>query len=156
MPGGCLSSPARSRTACGCRRGCAGTPCARARRSGRSDPRSSDTPASFRCRTHDTAAQQGMIAPLSRTPLSVHLILLAGQICFASLPVVGRLAVGHIPPAGIVVVRMTGGALVFSVIAWQRDKLKLQQRGDLPMIVLCAVLGTVRKQGMFRQGLASP
>ena len=94
------------------------------------------------------------IAALSATPLSVHLILLAGQICFASLPVVGRLAVGYIPPAGIVMVRMTGGAIVFALIAWRRGTLELQQRGDLPMIVLCAVLGNVINQEMFIHGLA--
>lgn len=80
-------------------------------------------------------------------------MLLAGQICFASLPVVGRLAVGHIPPAGIVIVRTLGGALVFTLIAWRRGTLKLQ-RGDVPFIVLCAVLGNVINQEMFIHGLA--
>ncbi|MEO8705432.1 MAG: DMT family transporter [Kofleriaceae bacterium] len=85
--------------------------------------------------------------------MSVHLILLLGNVCFAALPVVGRLAVGHIPPAGIVVVRMAGGAIVFTAIAWWRGTLKLQ-RGDLPFIALCAVLGTVINQEMFIHGLA--
>jgi len=80
-------------------------------------------------------------------------MLLAGQLCFASLPVVGRLAVGHIPPAGIVIVRTLGGALVFTLIAWRRGTLKLQ-RGDVPFIVLCAVLGNVINQEMFIHGLA--
>ena len=83
----------------------------------------------------------------------MHLILLAGQICFASLPVVGRLAVGHIPPAGIVIVRMAGGAVFFTLIAWRRGTLKLQ-RGDLPFIALCALLGNVINQEMFIHGLA--
>jgi drug/metabolite transporter (DMT)-like permease len=87
-------------------------------------------------------------------PLSVHLILLAGQICFASLPVVGRLAVGYIPPASIVLVRMTGGAVVFALIAWHRGTLRLQRRGDIPHIVLCALLGNVINQEMFIHGLA--
>jgi drug/metabolite transporter (DMT)-like permease len=91
---------------------------------------------------------------LPPAPLSVHLILLAGQICFASLPVVGRLAVGYIPPASIVLVRMTGGAIVFALIAWQRGTLKLQRRGDIPHIVLCALLGNVINQEMFIHGLA--
>lgn len=84
----------------------------------------------------------------------MHLILLAGQICFASLPVVGRLAVGHIPPAGIVIVRMTGGAIVFALIAWRRGTLRIQKRSDIPFIVLCAVLGNVINQEMFIHGLA--
>ena len=85
--------------------------------------------------------------------LSVHLILIAGQICFASLPVVGKLAVGHVPPAGIVVVRMAGGAVLFTLIAWQRGTLTIRRR-DLPFIGLCALLGTVINQEMFIHGLA--
>lgn len=81
------------------------------------------------------------------------MILLLGQICFASLSVVGRLAVGHIPPAGIVMVRMAGGVVVFSLIAWRRGTLKLQ-RGDVPLIVLCALLGSVINQELFIHGLA--
>ncbi len=87
--------------------------------------------------------------------LSVHLILLAGQICFASLPIVGRLAVvGQVPPAGIVVVRTVGGALVFGLIAWRRGTLRAIARRDLPFIALCAVLGNVINQEMFIHGLA--
>lgn len=83
----------------------------------------------------------------------MHLILLAGQICFASLPVVGRLAIGHVPPAGIVVVRMAGGAIVFTLVAAQRRTLRVA-RGDLPLIVLSALLGNVINQEMFIHGLA--
>jgi drug/metabolite transporter (DMT)-like permease len=90
---------------------------------------------------------------LSQTPLSVHLILFLGQIAFASLPIAGRLAVAHIPPAGIVVVRMVGGALVFALIAWRRGVLRADRR-DLPMIALCALLGNVINQEMFIHGLA--
>jgi drug/metabolite transporter (DMT)-like permease len=85
--------------------------------------------------------------------LTVHLILLAGQICFASLPVVGRLAVGHVPAAGIVVVRMTGGAIVFTLIAWRRGTYRLQRPGDFWRIAGCALLGNVINQEMFIHGL---
>lgn len=94
------------------------------------------------------------ILPALSRRLSVHLILLAGQICFASLPVVGRLAIAHLPPAGIVLVRMAGGAIVFTLLAWQRGTYRLQRRGDLPFIVLCALLGNVINQEMFVHGLA--
>lgn len=88
------------------------------------------------------------------TPLGIHLILLLGQVCFASLPVVGRLAMlGHIPPAGIVLVRMVGGAVVFSAIAWRRGVLRVARR-DLAAVVGCAVLGVAANQELFIQGLA--
>jgi len=92
---------------------------------------------------------------LSQTPLAVHLILLLGQICFASLPVAGRLAMqgGHIPPAGIVIVRMTGGAIVFSLIALRRGTLRIALE-DVPKLVGCAFLGVAANQELFIQGLA--
>jgi drug/metabolite transporter (DMT)-like permease len=90
---------------------------------------------------------------ISPSPLSVHLILIAGSLCFASLPVVGRLVVGDIPPGGIVMVRMTGGAIAFGLYAWRRGTLKLDRR-DLPLIVACALMGNVINQEMFVHALA--
>ena len=90
---------------------------------------------------------------MSRTPLSVHLILLAGQICFASLPVVGRMALGHVPAGAIPLVRTIGGAIIFVAIAARRGTLRLD-RADAPFLVLCALLGNVINQEMFIHGLA--
>ena len=90
---------------------------------------------------------------MKRAPLSVHLILLAGQICFASLPVVGRLALGTIPAGAIPLVRTVGGALVFSLIAFSRGKLAWP-RGDVWFIIGCALLGNVLNQELFIHGLA--
>jgi len=90
---------------------------------------------------------------LPPAPLSVHLILLASALCFASLPVVGRLVVGEIPPGGIVMARMIGGAVVFALIAWRRRTLKIARR-DLPLIVVCALMGNVINQEMFVHALA--
>jgi drug/metabolite transporter (DMT)-like permease len=90
---------------------------------------------------------------LSATPLSVHLLLIAAQICFASLPVVGRLALADIPPGAIPLVRTLGGAIVFAAIAWRRGVLRVARR-DAPFLVLCALLGTVLNQELFIHGLA--
>src|SRR5690348_4875804 len=88
------------------------------------------------------------------TPFGVHLLLLLGQICFASLPVVGRMAMlGRIPPAGIVLVRVVGGALVFCLIAKRRGTLKLA-RADVPALIGCSLLGVAANQELFIQGLA--
>lgn len=94
-----------------------------------------------------------MLAALSPTPLSVHLILLAGQVCFASLPVAGRLALVGIPAGVIPLVRTVGAALVFSIIAYSRGTLRIDKR-DLPFLVLCALLGNVLNQELFIHGLA--
>lgn len=90
---------------------------------------------------------------MSATPVSVHLMLLAGQICFAALPVAGRLALADIPPGAIPLVRTVGGALVFSTIAWRRGVLRIERR-DAPFLVLCALLGNVLNQELFIHGLA--
>jgi drug/metabolite transporter (DMT)-like permease len=81
-------------------------------------------------------------------------MLLAAQVCFASLPVAGRMAMqGNIGPAGIVLARMLGGALVFALIAWRRGVLRIH-REDLPAMIGCAFLGVAANQELFIQGLA--
>jgi drug/metabolite transporter (DMT)-like permease len=100
-----------------------------------------------------TAGASRILPALKRTPASVHLILLGGTICFASLPVVGRLALGDIPAGAIPLVRTAGGALVFTLIAWRRGTLRIA-RGDVAFMVLCAVLGNVINQELFIHGLA--
>jgi drug/metabolite transporter (DMT)-like permease len=87
-------------------------------------------------------------------PWSVHLTILAGQVCFASLPVVGLLAVNHVPVAAIPLVRTAGGCLLFALIAWRRGTLGQLRRADIPFIALCAVLGNVLNQELFIHGLA--
>jgi drug/metabolite transporter (DMT)-like permease len=90
---------------------------------------------------------------LSRTPLSVHVILFVGQVCFAALPVAGRLALAHVPPGAIPLVRTAGGALVFGIVAWRRGTLRLEP-GDFWFVALCSLLGTVLNQELFIHGLA--
>lgn len=90
---------------------------------------------------------------MTPAPLQVHLILIASALCFASLPVVGRFVVGDIPAGGIVMARMTGGAVIFAAIAWRRGTLKFEAR-DLPLIVVCALMGNVINQELFVHALA--
>jgi drug/metabolite transporter (DMT)-like permease len=80
--------------------------------------------------------------------------LVLAQLCFASLPVAGRLAMqGSIGPAGIVLARMAGGAIVFALIAWRRGVLRLERR-DVPAMLGCAVIGVALNQELFVQGLS--
>jgi drug/metabolite transporter (DMT)-like permease len=95
-----------------------------------------------------------MSAGRAPSRLAIHAMLAAAQLCFASLAVVGRMAVvAHVPPAGIVLVRMIGGAVAFSAIATWRGTLQLERR-DRRFFVLCAVLGVVINQELFIHGLA--
>jgi drug/metabolite transporter (DMT)-like permease len=91
---------------------------------------------------------------LSLSPrLSVHLVLFASTLCFASLPVAGRLALGHVPAGAIPIVRSAGAALAFALIAWRRGTLRVD-RADLPLIGLCTLLGMAANQELYIQGLA--
>ena len=86
--------------------------------------------------------------------LSVHLILIVAQVCFAALPVAGRLALnGTIGPAAIVLARVCGGALVFTLIAWRRGVLRIR-REDMWPLLGCALLGVAANQELFVHGLA--
>ena len=88
----------------------------------------------------------------SRRPVSVHLILLVVQVCFASLAVVGKKALVAIPPGVIVSTRVAGGALVFFLLARRQGPLRVA-RGDLGRLVLCALFGVVVNQLLFVNGL---
>ena len=86
---------------------------------------------------------------------SVHLILILAQVCFAALPVAGRLALnGTIGAASIVLARVCGGALVFSLIAWRRGVLRQLRREDVLPVLGCALLGVAVNQELFVHGLA--
>ena len=60
---------------------------------------------------------------------------------------------GHIGPAGIVLARVAGGALVFGLIAWHRGVLRVR-KADIPAIAGCALIGVAANQELFVQGLA--
>jgi drug/metabolite transporter (DMT)-like permease len=91
---------------------------------------------------------------------TVHLILLAAQICFASLAVIGRETILRIPPGVVPLIRTGGGALAFCLLAWfmgtvpLRDpSFRAQLRRDLPFLALCALMGVVINQELFIHGL---
>jgi drug/metabolite transporter (DMT)-like permease len=87
------------------------------------------------------------------SPWAVHLLLLAAQVCFASLPVIGKMALHDIPPPVIVLVRMIGGGTVFAIVAWRRGVLRVERR-DVPLLALCALLGVAANQELYINGLA--
>jgi drug/metabolite transporter (DMT)-like permease len=92
--------------------------------------------------------------------MTVHLILLAAQVCFASLAVIGRETIMRIPPGVVPVIRTAGGALAFCAIAFVMRTIPLREpafrsqlRRDLPFLALCALLGIVMNQELFIHGL---
>jgi drug/metabolite transporter (DMT)-like permease len=82
----------------------------------------------------------------------IHLTLLAVQICFASLAVAGKAALGTIPPNAIVLWRVAGGALVFVLLSRSRGSARVEP-GDWWKIPACAALGVAANQLLFVNGL---
>ncbi len=90
---------------------------------------------------------------------SVHLILILAQACFASMAVVGRVAMAGgarpLPPNAIVLARVVGGGLAFWLLARRGGPITAGlERRDLPRLVACALLGVVVNQVLFLNGLA--
>ena len=85
--------------------------------------------------------------------MSVHLILLVVQLCFASLAVVGKLALRDAPAGALVLARVAGGTLVFWLLARRASGWRLERR-DVLRLVVCAHLGVVVNQLLFLHGLA--
>jgi drug/metabolite transporter (DMT)-like permease len=81
-------------------------------------------------------------------------LLIAAQFCFASLAVIGRLALGHVPPNAVMFTRVAGGAVVFYLMLRARAAVLLPERKDVPRLVVCALLGIVLNQFLFLNGLA--
>jgi len=80
-----------------------------------------------------------------------HLFLVLVQICFASLAIFGKAALVHVPANAIVLTRVAGGALAFLLVARVRGRVAAR---DLPLILLCSILGLVGNQLLFINGLA--
>lgn len=85
--------------------------------------------------------------------MRVHVLLATVQLCFASLAIVGRVALRDIPPNAIVLTRVAGGALVFTALARAGGAMAIR-RDDVLRFVACAILGVVTNQLLFVNGLA--
>jgi drug/metabolite transporter (DMT)-like permease len=87
--------------------------------------------------------------------VSTWVVLVLAQLCFATLSVVGRVAMVDLgmPPDAIVITRMLGGMLVFFLWARARGERTPLTRADWRLLVPCALLGTVANQLLFLHGL---
>jgi drug/metabolite transporter (DMT)-like permease len=91
---------------------------------------------------------------------SPHLDLILAQLCFASMTVVGKLALGSdgragLPANAIVLTRIAGGGVAFWFLARHHAALvaSLDARAWI-RLAICAVLGVIVNQTFFLNGLA--
>lgn len=84
----------------------------------------------------------------------VHAALIAVQVAFASLAVVGKVVVRTLEPGSLALLRLAGAAIVIGPLALRQGAPRLRiPRRDLLAIVGCAALGIFGNQVLFLYGL---
>ncbi|MBI4953122.1 MAG: DMT family transporter [Myxococcales bacterium] len=87
-------------------------------------------------------------------PAAVHGALVLVQLAFASLAVFGKIAMRTVPPPGLALARMGGGALVFLVLARARGTAPRLTRAELLRLAVYSLLGVSGNQLLFLEGLS--
>lgn len=91
----------------------------------------------------------------TRTEPAAHLALLAVQVFFSTLPIAAKYYVlPYMPPAGLVMLRVFGGAVVLLALARVRGSVTHLDGRDLLKIAGYAMLGVTINQLLFIEGLS--
>jgi drug/metabolite transporter (DMT)-like permease len=90
-----------------------------------------------------------VVAPKPHT-VSAALVLV--QIAFGTLPVAGKLAMEHVGPFGLSLVRVAGATIFFGALVMLRAKVRVPFR-DVLRIAGCGLLGMAANQLLFLGGL---
>jgi drug/metabolite transporter (DMT)-like permease len=94
-------------------------------------------------------------SPDRRTEPAAHVALLVVQVFFSTLPIAAKYHVlPHMPPAGLVILRVFGGAVVLLALARLRGRLTILDRHDFAKIAVYAMLGVTINQLLFIEGLS--
>jgi drug/metabolite transporter (DMT)-like permease len=94
-------------------------------------------------------------APVERTDLSAHAALLAVQFFFSTLPIAAKYYVlPFLPSAGLVLLRVAGGAAILLALARFGGRRQSIERKDMARLALYAVLGVAINQLLFIEGLS--
>jgi drug/metabolite transporter (DMT)-like permease len=91
------------------------------------------------------------VAP-SPKPHTVSAALVLVQIAFGTLPVAGKLAMEHVGPFGLSLVRVAGATIFFGALVMLRAKVRVPL-GDVLRIAGCGLLGMAANQLLFLGGL---
>lgn len=90
----------------------------------------------------------------SSDTLGPYLALIAVQILFGSWPIFGKIVLRVMSPSSLVVLRLTGAAIAFSLL--QRKLTPLLKMGikNILFLALCTMLGVVGNQFLYVKGLS--
>jgi drug/metabolite transporter (DMT)-like permease len=91
-------------------------------------------------------------APVTRTDLRVHAVLIGVQILFGIFHVVGKAVLREMEPLALAGLRVLGAAPILALVAWHYDRV-LPRRRDLPALALLGALGVFANQVFFILGL---
>ena len=80
--------------------------------------------------------------------------LVAVQVFFGSLPVIGKVVLQVLPPIGLVGFRVGISAIAFSVVQTYRGRFWLKEKGDYGRLALLSVFGVTLNQTLFISGLS--
>jgi drug/metabolite transporter (DMT)-like permease len=84
----------------------------------------------------------------------VHAVLFLVQVLFATLAIAAKLALRDLPPAGLVLLRVSGAALAFALLQRLSRLPGVQRRSDFARLALYSLLGVVANQLLYVQGLS--
>jgi drug/metabolite transporter (DMT)-like permease len=83
----------------------------------------------------------------------VHVVLLLSQVLLATLGIAAKLALRELPAPALVLLRVTGAALILVLLLGRRMG-PLPSRSDLTRLAVYSLLGVVLNQLLYAQGLA--
>ncbi len=84
----------------------------------------------------------------------VHATLIAVQVAFATLSVVGRIVLRDVPPMAFAMIRLVGAGLAFALVSPRTFTRGAMPARDRLAIAGCAALGIFGNQVLFLSGLA--
>ncbi len=83
-----------------------------------------------------------------------HLALIAVQLMFGSLPIVGKIALRALSSTTLVALRVGGATLAFLILQLAAGRTRITRRSDYARLALYSLLGVVLNQLLFIKGLA--
>lgn len=89
-----------------------------------------------------------------RSSYAPHIALLAVQAFFGSLPVIGKVVLGVLPPVSLVGFRVGITALILFVVQAYRRRLWLKERSDYARLAILSIFGVSLNQLLFIGGLS--
>ncbi len=94
-----------------------------------------------------------MAVHLRQKELQQHLALIAVQLMFGTWPIMGKVALRALPSTGLVMFRMVGATIAFTLLRAATKNAPIARKSDYARFALYSLLGVVLNQFLFVKGL---